>query len=142
MHVHLLPVRPDAEGGFTLVELLVTLTIMSIAFVTIISGIGVFSQTTRMHRSTAQLDAATRTYAERLVSASYDATCPTSYTAVAIPAGYVAGISVQYWDGNASPVGWVASCPATDKGIQRLTVSLTQTTSGARDQLVLVKRQP
>jgi prepilin-type N-terminal cleavage/methylation domain-containing protein len=134
--------RPDAESGFTLVELLVTLAIMAIAFVVIMSGIGVFSQSTRIHRSTAELDSALRTYVERLASATYDATCPTSYSAVAVPSGFTAALAIRYWNGNTAPAGYVTTCPATDKGTQQITVTLTQTSTGVQDRLTFVKRQP
>ena len=44
------------EAGFTLVEVMVTVTIMSIAFVTILEGEAVFFHSTTIRRATASLD--------------------------------------------------------------------------------------
>ena len=43
-------VRRDEQAGFTLVELLVTMSIMAIAFVVILGAISVFFSSTRVHR--------------------------------------------------------------------------------------------
>jgi prepilin-type N-terminal cleavage/methylation domain-containing protein len=141
MRTRFVPSR-TADAGFTLVELLVTVAIMGIAFVVILSGIGVFEHSRTIHRSSAELDRATRTYAERLAGANYDATCPTDYGGVAVPPGFNASVQVKYWDGNATPAGYGATCPPIDRGTQQLTVAMTETSSGQSDQLVFVKRQP
>src|SRR5262249_16798571 len=65
--------RHDDEAGFTLGELLVTVTIMGISFVIILGGIAVFSRATTVQRGSADLDTAMRTYVEQLVAAPYDA---------------------------------------------------------------------
>ncbi len=44
-------VRRDEQAGFTLVELLVTMSIMAIAFVVILGAISVFFSSTRVHRA-------------------------------------------------------------------------------------------
>ena len=66
MMTRLRSVRRDEQAGFTLVELLVTMTIMAIAFVVILGAISVFFSSTRVHRASADLDAAMRTYVEKL----------------------------------------------------------------------------
>jgi hypothetical protein len=115
---------------------------MGIGFVVILSGIAVFLRSTTVQRSSADLDRAIRTYSERLSNTAYDGTCPTDYTAVPVPSGFTSTLSISYWDGNASPAAFVATCPPSDRGVQRVAVTLTQASSGQRDQLLVVKRQP
>lgn len=134
--------RRDEQAGFTLVELLVTVTIMAISFVVILTAMAVFIRSTTVQRASADLDGAMRTYVERIAAATYDPTCPTDYGSVAVPAGFTASIQVRYWDGNPTPAGFAATCPATDKGSQQVTVMLTRVANGQTDQLVIVKRQP
>lgn len=128
------------EAGFTLVELLVTIAIMALAFVVILGAIGVFFRSSSVHRAAANLDGAARTYVERLEGATYDTTCPMDYSGVAVPAGYTAQVDAQNWTGT-TPAAF-APCPAADTGAQQLTVTLTDTASGQRDQFVIVKRNP
>jgi prepilin-type N-terminal cleavage/methylation domain-containing protein len=132
--------RRDDEAGFTLVELLVTVTIMGISFVIILGGIAVFSRATTVQRGSADLDTAMRTYVEQLVAAPYDASCGANYSGVAVPAGYTANIQVKYWDGNAIPAAFSTSCPGSDNGAQQLVVVLTNSDASQRDSLTIVKR--
>ena len=134
--------RRDEQSGFTLVELLVTMSIMAIAFIVLLGAISVFFSSTRIHRASADLDAAMRTYVERLADASYvDCATPTSYNTVAVPAGFTATVQPKYWDGiNPNPAVFGPTCPTPDEGGQQLTVTLTRTTDGQKDSLVIVKR--
>jgi prepilin-type N-terminal cleavage/methylation domain-containing protein len=132
--------RRDDEAGFTLVELLVTVTIMGISFVIILGGIAVFSRATTVQRGSADLDTAMRTYVEQLAAAPYDASCGANYGSVAVPAGYTGNIEVKYWDGNATPAAYSTSCPGSDNGAQQLVVALTNSDASQRDSLTIVKR--
>lgn len=135
--------RASSDEGFTLIELLVAVAIMSIAFVILLSAILVFTHATTVYRGSADLDGAMRTYAQALDSASYDAVCPTDYTSVPVPAGFTASVVVRYLDPTGASMAYTTTtCPASDKGAQQLTVTLTRTATGRHDQLVLVKRQP
>jgi prepilin-type N-terminal cleavage/methylation domain-containing protein len=134
-------VRRDEQAGFTLVELLVTMTIMSIAFIVMLGAIGVFFSSTRVHRASADLDAAMRTYVEKLADAGYDRTCPTDYSAVPVPSGFTASIQAKYWDGvNPNPAVYGPTCATPDMGAQQLSITLTRNSDGQRDSLVIVKR--
>jgi prepilin-type N-terminal cleavage/methylation domain-containing protein len=130
----------DEQAGFTLVEILVTVTIMGLAFVVILGAIGVFFSSTRVHRSSADLDAAMRTYVEKLNAAPYATACPAGYGGVAAPSGFTVAVQVDYWDGIPSPTGWGPDCAAAT-GAQRLTVTLKQSSTGQSDSLVVVKRK-
>jgi len=134
--------RRDEQSGFTLVELLVTMTIMAIGFVVILGAISVFLSSTRVHRASADLDAAMRTYVERLADAPYvDCATTTAYNSVSVPAGFTAAVQPKYWDGiNPNPAVYGTTCPTPDKGGQQLTVTLTRAADGQKDSLVIVKR--
>jgi len=137
------PRRAPSDDGFTLIELLVAVTIMSIAFVILLSAILVFTHSTTMYRGSADLDGAMRTYTQALENAPYDAVCPTDYSAVPVPAGFTASLQIRYLDPTGGSMAYTTTtCPASDKGAQRLTATLTRTAGGRQDQLVLVKRQP
>jgi prepilin-type N-terminal cleavage/methylation domain-containing protein len=139
--------RCDDDAGFTLVELLVTVTIMSLAFVVILGAIAVFMRSTTVQRTSADLDGAMRTYVERLDAVAYTP-CASSYAVPAanLPAGFLSKfqptVTAKYWDGNPSPADYGTSCTAaTDKGAQQLTVTMQRVSNGQQDSLVIVKRQ-
>ena len=133
--------RRDEQSGFTLVELLVTMTIMAIAFVVLLGAISVFFSSTRMHRASADLDAAMRTYVEKLAMRHTRLCDTTAYNSVPVPAGFTAAVQPKYWDGiNPNPAVYGPTCPTPDKGAQQLTVTLTRSADGQKDSLVIVKR--
>jgi prepilin-type N-terminal cleavage/methylation domain-containing protein len=129
---------PESETGFTLVELLVTVTIMAISFIAIMSALLVFLRGTVTHRATAELDQAMRTYVEQLADQPY-VNCAPTYS-LAAPSGFTKSISVAYWNGNSSGTTFTAGPCTSDKGVQKLTVTLTRTANGQTDTLVVVKR--
>ena len=132
-----------SQGGFTLVEIMVTVVIMSIAFVTLLEGEAVFFHSTTVRRATASLDSASRNYATALTNAVY-VDCAATY-AVAAPAGTTAAVTIDYWNGDTAPAsfGTRATCLANgDQGAQRLNVTLTDTETSQTDQLTTVKRKP
>jgi prepilin-type N-terminal cleavage/methylation domain-containing protein len=130
--------RVASDDGFTLVELLVTVTIMAVAFIAILSALMVFLRGTVTHRATADLDQAMRTYVEQLGNEPYVA-CASTY-GLAAPAGFTRSVTVKHWDGASwAPAVFTSACSA-DKGAQQVTVQLTRTANGQSDQLVFVKR--
>jgi prepilin-type N-terminal cleavage/methylation domain-containing protein len=127
----------QAERGFSLVELLVTVVIMGVAFTAVLSAIGTFHRTSTVHRETANFDFALRTYTAQLAAAPYVTSCPASYN-VSAPAGYTPSITVRYWNGSPT-ASYGSSCPAADTGSQQLTVTLTK--NGRSDTVSIVKRR-
>jgi prepilin-type N-terminal cleavage/methylation domain-containing protein len=127
----------DSEAGFTLVELLVTVTIIAISFIAIMSALLVFIRGTVTHRASAELDQAMRTYVEQLATEPYVA-CASTYS-LAAPTGFTRSVTVEYWDGASAPAAYTGSC-TTDRGVQQLTVTFTRTANGQSDRLVVVKR--
>jgi prepilin-type N-terminal cleavage/methylation domain-containing protein len=132
-----------SQGGFTLVEIMVTVVIMSIAFVTLLEGEAVFFHSTTVRRATASLDSASRNYATALTNVAY-VDCAVAY-AVAAPGGTTAAVTVDYWNGDTAPASFATrpTCLANgDQGAQRLDVTLTDTETAQTDQLTTVKRKP
>ncbi len=135
--------EPRSQDGFTLVEVMMTVMIMSIAFVTILEGEAVFFHTTTIRHATASLDTAARNYATALDNAPY-ADCAASYPAPP-GAGTTAAVAIDYWTGSAAPASFAnrTACVANgDQGAQRLTITMTDTGSSQTDQLTIVKRKP
>jgi prepilin-type N-terminal cleavage/methylation domain-containing protein len=149
------------EDGFTLIEVLVTLSIVSIAFVAILSAISVMIVSSAEHRELTDAEAAVRNAAEFVRSdtdvpyracddspaplASYHAAVTAADDAqVAVAAGYTVGVhAVEPWNGD-SPATFVAggACPGGgDRGVQRVTVRVT-TPAGRTQDLLVVKREP
>ncbi len=138
-------VAPHArsQDGFTLVEVMMTVMIMSIAFVTILEGEAVFFHTTTIRHTTASLDTAARNYAAALDNAPY-VDCAAAYAATA-DAGTTAAVAIDYWTGTATPAAFTdrATCLAHgEQGAQRLKITMTDTSSTQSDQLTIVKRKP
>ena len=132
-----------AEDGFTLVEILVTVVIMSLAFVTLLEGLAVFFHSGTVRRTVASLDSDSRSYAAALNADAY-ADCATGY-AVSAPAGTSSAVTIDYWNGDASPASFSdrATCLANgDQGAQRLRITLTDTATSQTDELTIVKRKP
>lgn len=135
--------RARSVEGFTLVEVMVTVTIMALAFVTILEGVAVFFHSTTVRRSTATLDTAARTYSTSLNNAAY-VNCAASYAATP-DAGTTASVAIDYWNGDNAPASFTdrTTCLANgDKGAQRLQFTLTDTNTSQTDQLTIVKRKP
>jgi len=132
-----------SQGGFTLVEIMVTVLIMTIAFVTILEGEAVFFQSSKIRRTTASLDGVTRSYATALDNLAY-VDCAPAYAAAA-PAGTSAAVTIDYWNGDTAPASFAdrATCLANgEQGAQRLKITMTDTATSQTDHLTIVKRKP
>lgn len=138
----------DRERGETLLELLIALTIMSIAVVAIVGGLVAGVAVSDIHRKQSTAGAAVRDYAE--IVEKYVAGAP--YTSCAAPSAYApatvgftvpsggytaTAVALRYWSGTA----WTTS-PCTDVGLRELTIQVASTDSRAAEQLVLVLRKP
>jgi type II secretory pathway pseudopilin PulG len=148
--------RPGARArgsrGETLLELLVTVSIVGTAFMGILAGIGTTFNATDSQRKGATAESVLRSYAERIgdptdvpyVNCATTATYG-SPTGFALPAaGWSASVTtVNQWQGDTPPT-FTPSCPSPDKGLQQLTLTVTSP-AGAHQltaNLVIVKRKP
>jgi prepilin-type N-terminal cleavage/methylation domain-containing protein len=127
------------DDGVTLVELIISIAILGIAFVAILGGMFTLQTTSTYH--TRQADGANgiRQYAE-VVSALPYQTCPATYVAAGFtpPAGWTATLSTTYWNGTA----FAAGCPVTDLGLDAVHVTLTSTDGRDTETLDVAKRTP
>jgi type II secretory pathway pseudopilin PulG len=144
--------QSEKQRGETLLELLVTVSIVGTAFMGILAGVGTTFNATDSQRKAATAEAALRSYAERLADASdvpY-VNCATTATyatptGFALPAaGWSAAVTtLNRWQGDPLQT-FTATCPSPDKGLQQLTLTVSSP-AGAHQvtaTLVMVKRRP
>ncbi|MCZ0983285.1 type II secretion system protein [Streptomyces diastatochromogenes] len=133
------PRRPRGEEGETLIEVLVAVVLMGVAFVTVFGGIGTAIISSARQQKVTTADSVIRSAAEKLVATPY-VPCADSYDTPPPPAGYTVTVEIEYWDGVGA---FDQSCPTTDTGVQKVT--LTVHTTGphpVRDTtLEVVKRE-
>jgi type II secretory pathway pseudopilin PulG len=137
----------DRDHGETLLELLIALTIMSIAVVAVVGGLLSGVAVSDIHRKQSTAGAAVRDYAESIEKyvsgAGYTACAAPSVYApgtvgFTVPGGYTAApVSMRYWSGTA----WTTS-PCTDVGLRELTIQVASSDTRATERLVVVLRQP
>jgi type II secretory pathway pseudopilin PulG len=135
--------RAGGAEGETLVELLVTVSIMGIAIITLVLAIGTAVRSSDVHRKQATTESLLRNYAEGLQASSY-VNCASTY---ATPSSFTASANysiqvtrVQYWNGQ-NPAGFTASC-GTDTGIQLITIKASSSDGRSTRTLDVVKRKP
>ncbi len=132
------------ESGSTLIEVLVAVVIMGIAFVVIVGGIGTAIIGSDLQKQKAGADVALRTAAEKLPYLGCPGTVADYQGQVAPVTGFNLTVTaVSYWDGGANkfmPPG--PSC--SDTGLQLIVLSAVAT-SGRQpspETLRVVKRRP
>lgn len=124
-----------------MIELLVAVVLMGLAFGAVFGGLGLFFKIQSTQTSNSGLDVQLRNYAEQVLDQTYkNCATPTDYTgtgkAVA-PTGYTGSITVKYWDGNITDATFGTTC-TTDKGLQQITLTLTDA-SNVKGTLVIGK---
>jgi len=141
--------RPNdrAERGETLIELLVTIVIMGLAFGAIIAGVGVAIASSDSHRQEATAEGVLRSYAERVTDAKdvpyVDCATTGSYSSVpgfSAPSGWTVSITgITYLQSNNTFGG---GC-SPDRGAQQLTLQAVSphAKNGATELVVIVKRK-
>lgn len=137
----------EGDRGESLLELIIAVTIMSIAVIAVAAGIGTAVLVSDIHRKQATAGATVRDYGEaiqhRVANGGYVACASAaSYASppgFVVPQGYSASVvpgSVRYWTGS----GWQSSCTA-DKGLQRLALRVGSSDNRAVEELVIVVRK-
>lgn len=144
--------RLKDERGETLAELLMTIVIMGIAFVSILGGLGTAIALSGVHRGQANADVTLVSAADAVKSNTLNpyVACPSVTTSsynptsgVTLPSGWSASnitiTSVQKLDGST----FHATCPATDHGLELITIQIiTPGTPSTTESVDVLKRNP
>jgi len=139
------PVPTAHERGFGLIEVLITIAIVSIAFVALLSAMGTMIVAGAQHRELTRTEALARNAAEYVKSSVIYTDCAMSYTLtglpIADPSQYTAAVtSVKVWNG-ADPAVFTPSVPGcSDTGVQQVTVTVART-GGVSQAVTVVKRE-
>lgn len=153
----LAPRRARGQGGFTLLEAVVSLGLVSTVVLTLAGGLLTTVKSSTAAKSTQQVDAALSAYAESFKGVAFDPTwdaCPSTdqvYGAGTAPSWFTPpdvgpfGVTeTEGWNGDVSRWQECASYTGSDDpGAVRLTVEVTvQTTHGQRTSTgqVVVRR--
>jgi Tfp pilus assembly protein PilV len=154
------------ERGESLIEILLTVTIIGIGMVGIVTAFSSSFRFTTTNRQHAQADQVLTQFAENVVALPYEpctdgGPAPYETTAVGaiptnLPGSVTAGppgsaadetnafeLSVQsvaYWNGDLSPATFATNCPTADPGSQQLTLELRSGDDSFRRTLVIAKR--
>ncbi|GAB2822024.1 prepilin-type N-terminal cleavage/methylation domain-containing protein [Lentzea nigeriaca] len=137
------------DGGETLIELVVAVSIMGVALVAVMAGLGTSVLVSDVHRKQATAGSVLHNYVEAINAAvtggGYVNCAPSSAYASPAgftpPSGYSASVvsgSMRYWNGSA----WQSACPATDTGLQQLTARVASADARAAETVVLTLRKP
>jgi type II secretory pathway pseudopilin PulG len=144
----------SAESGETLIEILMTIAIVGIAFVAIMGAIFTALRVTDYHRKDTNATVLLRNFAETMKARNGDqeykpctaAGGTVSYTIPAGDAGYTLSIpQIRYLANTTSvtPV-WQNTCPATDQGAQELTLRVDSPSADpvthAGETVTIIKR--
>jgi type II secretory pathway pseudopilin PulG len=142
------PQQHEGEEGETLIELLIAMILMGVAVIAVLASlISVVNLATHNEQVT-QIANTSQSYAQLLKqpvqSGQYTykpCANPGDYpvlTAPLLPTGYSAKIDkVEYatqvpaQGGAAETINWGSTCPTTDLGLQRLTITVTVTKASA-----------
>lgn len=111
------------EEGETLIEVLVAVVLMGVAFVTIFGGIGTAIISSARQQKVTGADSVIRSAAEKVISAPY-VSCAGGYETPTPPAGYTVTVEIEYWDGVGA---FGRPCPAADTGVQKVTLTVRST---------------
>lgn len=148
--------RRTDDAGATLVEVLVALSILSIAAVSVLAGLDLSVKTSSIHRNESTSSAYVRSVGEQVQdwvsrkNTNYRTCAGAGYyfaagrVSASLPAGYsVTQAAAEYWTGTA----WSsASCTdAKDGGVQRVLLTVTSigdTSHKGVETLYLVLRRP
>lgn len=156
---------PRGEEGFSLVEILVALTILGVVVVTFVSVMASMTLATEHHRGQGATDAVLRDFGEEVKEKALTATtytqCPQAadLTPVFSVAGYTTVLSdVEYWiptsvadpltgtwsDDPDDCTDFFALCGTCDPGLQRAKLTVTATLpefrGGKTDTVILLRR--
>jgi prepilin-type N-terminal cleavage/methylation domain-containing protein len=133
------------EAGFTLVELLITLVIMSLAVVTVVTTMGVAANASDEQRQQVDVGLALSNAAEALQSTVYNSTtaCSAPYGPYATAAGNAPLPPDWSFAGAPASTAQVQSVDCTSfTNLQTITLFVTSPNGRATGSLSLLKRSP
>lgn len=126
------------DGGFTLVEILLAVSILGIAGAVVLGGMMTSITVSTMGRSQSEAQLELSAYADAVYAATY-VNCATSYsTPYAPPSGYTATMAVTYWNGTSA---FNSTC-SPDRGLQKVRLTIASTDGLASESLSIAKRAP
>ncbi len=130
-----------SDAGLTLVELLMAVAILGIAFTVLVGGMFTYVRTSAQHQTQANVGLYAAQYAEAVANNGYAPTCPSTYAATGYlpPTGYTATNTVAFWDEASATFG--ATCVPGDGRLQRVRTVVTYT-GGYATTVDVVKRAP
>lgn len=144
------PRKTGGEVGETLVEVLVAVTILGLAGVAIMAGMGLAVKSSDIHRKETTGSAYVRSYAEavenwvRSDSSHYVACAPAdTYTPAAVGFGVPSGYTASQAAASAvSAVGGTTAPCSADSGIQQVLLTVASADARASETLTVVLRKP
>lgn len=111
------------DAGESLVELLVSITIMGIAVTAILGAVGLAATSSSTHENLAQAQRLLRNWAEQL---TYSTACPAVVNPFSAPAGYVPNAAtVEYWNPTSRTFSSGSGACTSGTGMYRVTLSIT-----------------
>lgn len=137
------------DRGETLLELVISIAILGVCVVAIGAGIAMSIKMSSIHRAQATASAFLHNYAESLQN-SYTACSggnAPNYVSIAGLAAPSSDFSaptatVKFWNPNATPAAFSNStCPATDPGLQQVTLTLDSRDGFVSESLVVIVRR-
>jgi prepilin-type N-terminal cleavage/methylation domain-containing protein len=139
-----------SEAGFSLIEILITITIVGVTFTALLGGMLVSITSSALHRKEATADSVARDAAEWVKDSVQNPyrPCNASYSlnGFTVPSGFSASITgVEYWNGTPPTGGaysptFSSSCPSSDHGLERITVRATSSDGQATETVQVLKR--
>lgn len=133
------------QKGLTLIELLVTVSILGVSFVVIVGGLGTAILGSDYHHRQVNADATVRTVADEVRSLEYE-DCATGpfYQTELEDSGYIAPTG---YDVLVSEVGYLTgddfetTCPGGgDEGLQLVKITVTAQERSVQESIEVVKR--
>jgi Tfp pilus assembly protein PilV len=129
------------DRGLTLIEMLITVTVLGAGFIAILAGLTTTMRTSSLHRQQSRGEAIVREYAEKVDAAAYvPCAAPAIYEgAYTPPTGWTATVvDVRYLDATTNAY---VGCPA-DTGVQVVSVRVAHDGGDVTERLDVVKRVP
>ena len=128
------------DEGFTLVEMLLAISILGVGILAIVGGMMTSIQVSDLARRQAEGMGSIRSYAEAVAADTYVG-CATSYpgSGFTVPSGWTSSVAVSYWSPATSTF---ASTCGSDSGFQRVTLTLTASDGRDTEVLRIDKRLP